>query len=129
MRPDRSTPKKPERRKDKDWMVQGSTILCVLAWMLSFFALLVIDLAAPTQANMFTHLMGGQERVTWNEAFILLAYIMLVLSVISCVTSLTFNVMRMKRSHDKLKISVLVINVLTIAGFIFFTFNFVDILF
>ncbi|MCL2203552.1 MAG: hypothetical protein FWB88_06405 [Defluviitaleaceae bacterium] len=113
-----------ERRKQPDWMVKGSTILCVISWLLSISAVLVIDIAAPDQANLLTHLLGGEERAVWNTALILLAYIMLVLSVFACVAAFVFNILRMRRKTDKLKWSILSITILTVGGFLLFTFSF-----
>jgi len=110
-------------------MVQGGTVLNVLAWMLSFAALLVLDLAAPPQINMLDHLLGGYVHTGWNDGLILITYIILVLSLAACFSALVFNLMRMKRKTDKLKISVLIITGLTVLGFVFFTLNFADVLF
>jgi nitric oxide reductase large subunit len=114
----------PERRKQPDWMIKGSTILNVISWFLTAIAILIIDIASPNQENMFTHYFGGVERNVWNDGFILMAYITLVLSVVSCLTAFTFHIMRKRRKADKIKISIFVIGGITIAIFIIFVFRF-----
>jgi hypothetical protein len=113
-----------ERRKQPDWMVKGATILNVISWLLTISALLVIDIAAPNQSNMFTHLMGTAERVVWDEFFILLAYIILVLSLLSSFAAFTFHIMRKRRKTDKLRISIIIIGSINLIGFIFFMYRF-----
>jgi uncharacterized membrane protein YidH (DUF202 family) len=114
----------PERRKQPDWAIKGASVLNVIAWLLSAVSLLVIDIASPNQENMFTHYFAGAERVVWDEFMILLAYIILVLSVVSCLSALVFHLMRKRRKTDKLRVSIIIINVLTILGFVLFIYRF-----
>ncbi|MCL2603595.1 MAG: hypothetical protein FWD90_03875 [Defluviitaleaceae bacterium] len=113
-----------ERRKQPDWMIKGATILNVLAWLLTTFSLLAIDIASPNQDNMFTHYFDMAERVVWDEFWILAAYILLVMSVVSCVVSFVLHVLRKRRKADKLRVSIIIINALTIIGFILFIYRF-----
>jgi len=125
---ERNRPTK-ERRRTQDWAVRGTTILTVMAWLLSFGAVLVLDIASPTTENMLTHLFDGTERVVWNENMILLAYVMLIFSLAACITATVFHLLRLKRKTDKFKISVFLITAVTVIGFILFLFRFAGQLF
>jgi heme/copper-type cytochrome/quinol oxidase subunit 2 len=113
-----------ERRRKPDWMVRGATILSVISWLLTIFVVLILDIASPNQENMFTHYFGGMERAVWNEGFILVAYIFLILSMASCLTAFVFNMLRKRRKTDKYKKSVIIIGVITVIGFIAFMLRF-----
>ena len=124
MKPSRTPAHTPERRKSPDWMVKGSTIFNVMAWLLTFTVLLLIDIAAPTRENMFSHYFNANERTVWNEVIILLAYITLILSTLSCLLATIFHLLRVRRKTDKYKISVFIISTVTILGLIVFMLRF-----
>ncbi|MCL2499861.1 MAG: hypothetical protein FWE90_05940 [Defluviitaleaceae bacterium] len=114
----------PERRSRPDWMVKGATVLNVIAWLLTSVSLLAIDIASPNLDNMFTHYFDTVERSVWDEFWILMAYILLVLSVVACLTSFIFHIMRKRRKTDKLRKSIVIIGALTLIGFALFIYRF-----
>lgn len=118
-----------ERRKNADWMVKGATILSIISWILTISALLTLDVAAPTRENLFTHLMGGAERITWNEITLLITFSLIVISILSCIGAFIFNMLRMRRKTDKYKKSIIIIGLMTLVGFVVFMIRFGGVLF
>ena len=113
-----------ERRRQTDWVVNAASILSVLSWLVAFAVVLVLDIASPQRANFFTNVFDGVVTATWNQTFLPLALILLILSFCSCIAAFIFNMMRMRRKTDKYRKSVIIMGVLTLIGIIAFIFRF-----
>jgi len=113
-----------EKRRQADWVVNAASALSVASWLVAFSVLLLLDIASPEQANFFSNVFEGTLRTAWNLPLLYAAFILLILAIISCIAAFIFNMMRMRRKTDKYRKSIIIIGIVTVIGFIFFTIQF-----
>jgi len=118
-----------EKRRQADWVVNAASALSVASWLVAFSVLLLLDIASPERANFFSNVFEGTLRTAWNLPLLYAAFMLLILAVISCIAAFIFNMMRMRRKTDKYRKSIIVIGLVTVVGFIFFTMRFAGYLF
>jgi len=115
---------KPKRNKKVDWQKSVITGLSVGSWIITLGVLLLIDAASPVRDNLFTHVMGGQEQADWNYDLLAIGYVMLVISLFSCILAFVFNFMHFHKNGEKLKISVIIIGIINLVALGIYTFMF-----
>ena len=113
------------RRRQADWVVNAAKVLSVVAWVVAFVVMLLIDLASPERSNFFTNTFGGVFRTYWDPRFLWLGLGLLMLSFLCCVFAFIFNMKRMRRKTDKFRKSVLVMGIMSFVGIIIFILRFV----
>jgi len=125
-----------ERRKKKDWVGRMTTVLSLISWVIMIAVWVVIDAAAPERVHTFTATFFqetfGTEivvRTRWDYTLVYIAYVLMLLSLGSCIFAFIFNKLRMKRKSDKYKKSVFVIGGITVIAFIVFLIRFWNVLF
>ena len=110
--------------KKVDWQKSIITGLSVGSWLITMGVLFVIDMASPGRDNMFTHLLGGQEQAEWNYNLLTLGYILLVVSLFSCILGFVLNLMRLRSNKESLKISIVIIGVINLIALVVYTLIF-----
>ncbi|MDR0273568.1 MAG: hypothetical protein LBI27_09665 [Clostridiales bacterium] len=113
-----------ERRRQSDWVVNAASILSLIAWLVAITAVIVIDTAAPEWMNFNVRGLSSTAGTEWNATLLWSAFILLILSVCSCITAFIFNMMRMRRKTDKYRKSILIIGAATLVGLVYFTLRF-----
>jgi len=125
---DRSRGGFQERRRQADWVIKAASILSFISWLVAVAALFVFEIASPDRINV-SGVMGGTTRIAWNTALFPVTFILLILSVLSCITAFIFNAMRMRRKTDKYRKSIIIIGALSLIGLVAFTLRFSTYLF
>jgi len=127
---------KKERRKKPDWVSRMATILSLSAWTIMLAVWVVLEAASPDREMMFINTFfnahfgtAGFGRARWDYSLVYTAYILLLVSLGTCVVAFLFNKMRMKRKSDKYKTSIFVIGGITIIAIIAFMIRFWSMLF
>lgn len=127
----RDEKEKKERRVKKDWITQMATILSFAAWVIMFFVWIVLYMAETNQGVMFFNSFFDVEptRVRWDYTLVYIAFVMMLVSLGTCIIAFVCNKMRMKRKSDKYKISIFIIGGITIIALTVFMIYFGYILF
>lgn len=112
------------RRKKADWVINAATILSVISWFFAMAVWVLIDMAAPETENFFTHLYDLTVRTWWDTGFLSAAFVLLILSFVTCVIAFIFNATRMRRKTDKYRKSIIIIGVITFFGLLAFLLRF-----
>ena len=114
-----------ERRRKADWLVSAAAILSVFAWVAAFIVWIVLYVASPPDDYIFNSLLEeGAIGRSWDEGLLILAFTLLILSLIACFVAFLFNKLRMRRKTDKYRVSVFIIGGITIIGIVLFLINF-----
>ncbi|MCL2576649.1 MAG: hypothetical protein FWE27_01170 [Defluviitaleaceae bacterium] len=112
-----------ERRRQADWVINAATVLSVISWLVAFFVLTVIQMAAPERRNFLSEVnIGAAARTTWDATLLPFAFGLLVLSVLASIAAFIFNAMRMRRKTDRYRKSILIIGALNIIGLFAFSY-------
>ena len=116
-----------EKRKRTDWVTRMATILSAVSWFIAFAVWIVLDQAQPIKETFLTRSTYSKEDGSkvefpkeWDESLLTIALVLLVASLVICVSAFIFNMLRMKRKTDKYKISIIVIGCITGAGLALF---------
>jgi len=134
----RDEEEKKDRRQRIDWVSRMATILSVLAWIIMIAVWVVVDTASPDKGMRFTQTFfdvhfgvdaSNVMRTKWNDTLLIIAFVLQLVSIGTCLIAFLFNKMRMKRKSDKYKKSIFVIGGITILAFIAFIIRFWSVLF
>ena len=125
------------RRKQADWVVNTAAVLSVLAWVVAFSVVLVLDIASENvqmeglQAWLASGAAtGGGSGSGWNIVLLRqIGLILLVVSFLCSVAAFIFNMMRMRRKTDKYRKSVIIMGLITLVGIVFYVIRFGDVIF
>jgi len=134
----RDADEKKDRRQRRDWVSRLATILCLCAWAIMIAVWVVLESASPERGMRFTQTFflvhfgtdaATAIRTRWNYTLVYAAYILMLVSMGTCVIAFLLNKMRMKRKTDKYKKSIFVIGGITLIAFIAFMIRFWSVLF
>ena len=115
------------RRRQADWVVNAAAALSVIAWVVAFLVVLVLDIASdrPAMPGLQAWLGGGGPvNPVWNTTLLPVGLVLLVLSFLCCVAAFMFNMMRMRRKTDKYRKSVIIMGLITLASIVFYIARF-----
>jgi len=134
----RDNDEKKDRRKSKDFIGRLTTILSLGAWAIMIAVWVVLEMASPEKGMRFTQTFfevhfgvdsASSMRARWNYTLVYAAYVMMLVSMGSCIIAFLLNKMRMRRKGDKYKKSIFVIFGITVIAFVFFLIRFWSVLF
>lgn len=118
-----------ERRRQADWVVRGATVLSAVSWLIALAVMIILDQAAPERENFFTRLFEENVRLHWDAQLLFPAFILLILSLATCIAAFIFNSFRMRRKTDKYRASIFIIGAVNIAGIVYFLVRFGSVMF
>lgn len=113
-----------ERRKRADWVTKMATVFSAISWAVAFAVWVVLDMAAPEKAHMFTRMFGVEIRNYWDASLLPIALILLIASLCICILAFIFNMLRKRRKTDKFKKSIFIIGGISILGIVLFVIRF-----
>ena len=114
----------PDRRRQVDWVVKTAATLSVIAWLVAFTVLILLDFASPDRVDFFSNVWGGDLRAYWDGRLLIISFVMLLVSFICCVIAFLFNMMRMRRKTDKYRKSVFIMGSVSLVAIIVFIIRF-----
>ena len=124
------------RRRQADWVVNAAAVLSVLAWVVAFAVVLVLDIASDNvqmeglQAWLASGAAAEGGGGGWNIVLLRqIGLILLVVSFLCSVAAFIFNMMRMRRKTDKYRKSVIIMGLITLTGIVFYVIRFGDVIF
>ena len=122
---------KNKRKKKTDWVSKTATILSLSAWTIMIAVWAILSAAAPERERRFITSFFDMQfgtapliRTRWDYTLVYIAYILLLVSLGTCVIAFLLNRQRMKRKRDKYKKSILVAGGITIITFVIFLIRF-----
>jgi 4-amino-4-deoxy-L-arabinose transferase-like glycosyltransferase len=122
--------KNTDRRKKRDIVSRMPTILALIAWMILAAVWVILDQAAPDRGygwlSFFEVNFGtaAAHRTRWNYSLVYVSYILLLVSIGTCLIAFVFNKFRMRRKTDKYRVSVFFVGGVSIIAFVFFMIRF-----
>jgi len=134
----RDEEEKKDRRRKPDLVSRLATILSLCAWVIMIAVWVVLETASPERGMRFTQtffqLHFGTDAATalrtrWDFTLVYVAYILMLVSLGTCVIAFLLNKMRMKRKSDKYKKSIFVVGGITIIALVAFMIRFWSLLF
>jgi len=129
--------KDEDRRKKKaDWVSKAATLLSLSAWTIMIAVWAVLEAAAPERERRFiTSFFDVQFgtapliRERWDYTLVYIAYVLLLVSLGTCVIAFFINRTRLKRKNDRYKISIFIAGGITAIALVVFMIHFWPVLF
>jgi len=110
-----------ERRKGKDSILYGVTILAVIGWTLLLIALFIIDKASPQDIEFYfnfvdTGVHSGAGATTWNEHLLRIVFYIMILGMCLSGVGLYLNSKRNRRRNDSYYLSLIFLGIVSTIG-------------
>ena len=113
-----------DRRRKADWVVNAASVLSIVSWLFALVVWGILEFASPERETVFTQSWDIGVRTWWDGNLLPLAFVLLVMSFITCIVAFLFNMTRMRRKTDKYRMSIIIIGIITFIGIIAFVIRF-----
>ena len=110
--------KKQERRRGPDLWFKAIRWFAVSGWLLMFVALIIIGVAKPQTETFFDRSFDVDVRAAWNENLLQNIFYIMILGFVISLIGLMINKRRARRKDDELRISLVALGIISIAGII-----------
>ncbi len=108
------------RRVGPDTVMNIISGICILSWIILFIIFIIVAVANPTSSGMAASRPGLKAAAGgWTSGAI---YSLLVFLIILSISGIMFNIMRLKRKTDKLRLTPVISGLLAVAGIIVINF-------
>lgn len=110
-----------ERRKGKDSILYGVTVLAVIGWTLLLIALFIIDKASPQEIELYFNIVetgsnAGAAATTWNEHLMRIVLYIMILGMCLSGLGLYLNSKRNRRRNDSYYVSLIFLGIVSTIG-------------
>jgi hypothetical protein len=103
------------RRTKPDFIIKWLEAACVLVWFIFMFNLCIIVYAGPGKENFFDRLFNVKVRDYWDYRYLWTALLISIAQFILSSVSVYLNTRRLKRKYDKLRPSLWISALLSLA--------------
>jgi len=104
-----------EKRIGPDTVMNIISGISVISWIILGIIFLVLAIGNPTSAGMAASRPGLRGAGQWTTTVI---YFLLIFLVILSVSGILFNMLRLKRKSDKMRLTPIFSGILSVAGLI-----------
>jgi len=104
-----------EKRIGPDTVMNMISGISVVSWITLCVIFLIIAVANPTSSALSASRPGLKGAGQWTTTVI---YVLLIFLVFLSVSGVLFNVTRLKRKSDKLRISIIISGVFSVIGLV-----------
>ena len=113
-----------ERRRKKDWVVRCVSLTAVIGWLFALVALIYANRAKPAYVGYLTRVFRVDVVQYWDVAMLNMSFRALLISFVTCLIGLLFNMTRKRRKSDRFNVAIISLGVISlIAIVIFYAFN------
>lgn len=110
-----------ERRRSKDWVSKGISLFAILAWITTLVVFVCVGFAQPPGENFITRVLSLQPSTNPNWRYLEISQYALLVTFLLCLFGLIFNIFRHKRKTDKFNKSIIILGLISLAGFVYIT--------
>lgn len=108
------------RRVGPDTVMNIISGICILSWIVLVVIFIIIGVSNPTSSGMAASRPGLKGASgNWISGAI---YGLLVFLIVLSISGIMFNMMRLKRKTDKMRLTPVISGLLAVAGIIIFNF-------
>ena len=114
----------PVERRKKNRVPTIVSTISVIGWILGVGVLLFLERAQPGKENFLTRITNAVIRTTYNAQLLRVSFGLLLGVLVTCLTGIIYNAMRMRRKTDKYNKSVIILGGIAAVGFVLFLWRF-----
>lgn len=112
----RSSPVIYERRRRKDILTRAIPVIGAVSLVLIICFILFLSEATPEGENFFTRILNITPSNQLDWFFVQLAFVIISINLVLCITGLVFNLLRHKRKTDRFNKPVIISLVCSLIG-------------
>ena len=113
-----------ERRQGPDIWTRSLSWLGTIGWLMLFVALLLAAKAKPQVETFFDRWYNLRLRTTWDTELAQIVFYLMILGVLLSVAGLFINSRRYRRRDDEVRVSLILMAVVSLGGIFFYIWNF-----
>ena len=113
----------PERRHGEDVWLQILRWMGLVGWMFFFAGVILFAQALPEMKTFFERYYHLSVRSYWDTGRLLLFTWTMGISAILSVVGLTINLLRYKRRSDEIRVSLVLLSIISVGGLLFVLMN------
>lgn len=110
----------PDRRKGPDLLLRALNWFIIVGWLLMFMALILASLAKPQTQTFFDRLVHITPKTTWDVRLVTYILYIMILGLLISVVGLFINLKRNRRKEDELRVSFILIGMMSIIGMLIY---------
>lgn len=104
-----------EQRRGPDFVLNLISGISTILWIIFAIVFILLAIANPTHTGTAVSRPGLKGAGQWTKNII---YILLILQTLLSISGIIFNLTRMKRKTDRIRISLVIMTILGIMGII-----------
>ncbi|MCK9172711.1 MAG: hypothetical protein AB7T15_03190 [Desulfuromonas sp.] len=109
-----------ERRQGPDLAQQLLRVLAALSWLLVLAAFFLISLAKPQTETFFERYNNLPVQTQWNAELLVYVFWLLLAAILCGGLGLGFNLLRLRRRDDSVRLSLVLAGLLSLLGLLWF---------
>lgn len=109
-----------ERRVGPDTIMRIIEWIAIIIWVIFLFVFILLILLSPTNAGMQASRPGLRSSGQWVITTI---YLLLIIQLILGISGVVFNLTRLKRKTDKLRLTLVISIIASLAGLVVISLN------
>ncbi len=113
-----------ERRTGPDLWTRSLGWLGTVGWLLLFIALALAAKAKPQVETFFDRWYNLHLRTTWDDELAQIVFYLMILGVLLSGAGLFINTRRYRRKDDEVRVSLILMGVVSLGGIFFYIWNF-----
>ncbi len=110
----------PDRRKGPDLLLRALNWFIIIGWLLMFVALILASVAKPQTQTFFDRLVHITPKTTWDVRLVTYILYIMILGLLISVVGLFINLKRNRRKEDELRVSFILIGMMSIIGMLIY---------
>ncbi len=112
--------KKKDRRKRPDIWLRSISFFGVIGWLVMLVAIIIVDKARPELETVTTRFHNIMVRTIWDRELTAYLFYLMVVGLFISFTGLIINSRRLKRKDDRLRINLILLLLISIAGIVIY---------
>lgn len=105
-----------ERRRGEDIWTKSLRVFAVVSWILIVVMMTIFDMAKPVEENFIDRFLKVSRTSQWNTRMLDYMFMLMVLGLVLSVTGLWINIKRNRRRNDHLRISLIIMGLVSVIG-------------
>ena len=111
-----------DRRSRPDIWLRLISFFGVIGWLVMLVAMIIANKARPEIETVTTRFHNIMVRTIWDTGLTTYLFYLMVVGLCISVTGLLINLKRLKRKDDQLRISLILVLLISIAGIVTYFF-------
>jgi len=107
-----------DRRKGPDILVKTIRWFVLIGWIIMILALIFVYVAKPGMITFFTRHLATDLRTDWDMRLVHFILVLMILGFLISITGFYINLKRSRRKGDEIRVSFILLGMMSVLGII-----------